>query len=66
MKHSNRQFGDHFSGFGRQSEKFSLIGVCIRRNFTPWFKFIRACFYVGGGPQVGQVPRLTVVVYIYT
>ena len=22
-------------GFGRQSEKFSRIGACIRRNFTP-------------------------------
>ena len=40
MKHSNRQFGDQFSGFGRQSEKFSLISACIRRNFTPWFIFI--------------------------
>ena len=35
MKHSRRQFGDLFSGFGRQSEKFSRIGACIRRNFTP-------------------------------
>ena len=35
MKHSSRQFGDSFSGFGRQSEKFSRIGACIRRNFTP-------------------------------
>ena len=35
MKHSNRQFGDLFSGFGRQSEKFSRIGACIGRNFTP-------------------------------
>ena len=35
MKHSNRQFGDYFSEFGRQSEKFSRIGACIRRNFTP-------------------------------
>ena len=40
MKHSNRQFGDQFLGFGRQSEKFSLISACIRRNFTPWFIFI--------------------------
>ena len=36
MKHSSRQFGDKFSGFGRQSKKFSRIGACIRRNFTPW------------------------------
>ena len=35
MKHSSDQFGDYFSGFGRQSEKFSRIGACIRRNFTP-------------------------------
>ena len=35
IKHSSRQFGDYFSGFGRQSEKFSRIGACIRRNFTP-------------------------------
>ena len=33
---SSRQFGDYFSGFGRQSEKFSRTGACIRRNFTPW------------------------------
>ena len=25
MKHSSLQFGDQFSGFGHQSEKFSLI-----------------------------------------
>ena len=36
MKRSSGQFGDYFSGFGRQSEKFSRIGACIRRNFTPW------------------------------
>ena len=36
MKHSSRQFGNQFSGFGHQSEKFSHIGTCIRRNFTPW------------------------------
>ena len=35
MKRSSRQFGDLLSGFGRQSEKFSRIGACIRRNFTP-------------------------------
>ena len=35
MKRSSRQFGDLLSGFGRQSEKFSCIGACIRRNFTP-------------------------------
>ena len=35
MKHSSRQFDDYFSGFGRQSEKFSRIGACISRNFTP-------------------------------
>ena len=35
MKHSSRQFGGYFWGFGRQNEKFSLIGACIRRNFTP-------------------------------
>ena len=33
---SSPQFGDYFSGFGRQSEKFSRIGACVRRNFTPW------------------------------
>ena len=32
MKHSSRQFGDLFSGFGCQSEKFSCIGASIRRN----------------------------------
>ena len=32
---SSRQFGDYFSGFGHQSEKFSRTGTCIRRNFTP-------------------------------
>ena len=36
IKHSSRQFGDYFSGFSRQSEKFSRTGACIRRNFTPW------------------------------
>ena len=36
------------------------------------YLFIRACLHVGGGPQVGEesqlseVPRLAVVVYIYT
>ena len=35
MKRSSRQFGDELSGFGRQCEKFSRIGACIRRNFTP-------------------------------
>ncbi len=35
---SSRQFGDQLSGFGRQSEKFSRIGACIRRNLTPWTK----------------------------
>ena len=34
-KHSSRHFGDQFSGFVRQSEKFSRSGACIRRNFTP-------------------------------
>ena len=34
MKHSSRQFDDYFSGFG-ESEKFSRIGACISRNFTP-------------------------------
>ncbi len=37
---SSRQFGDHLSGFGRQSEKFSRIGACIRRNLTPWTTII--------------------------
>ena len=65
MKHSNRQFGDQFSGFGRQSEKFSLSRPDL-------YLFIRACLHVGGGtqvgeePQLGEVPRLAVVVYIYT
>ena len=35
MKHSSRRFGDQFSGFGRQSEKFSHIGACNRYNFMP-------------------------------
>ena len=35
MKRCSRQFDDKLSGFGRQSEKFSRIGACIRRNFTP-------------------------------
>ena len=35
MKHSSRQFGAYFSGFGRRSKKCSRIGACIRRNFTP-------------------------------
>ena len=30
------------------------------------YLFIRACLHIGGGPQVGEVPRLAVVVYIYT
>ena len=30
MKHSSRQFGDKFPGFGRQSEKFSCIGAISR------------------------------------
>ena len=29
MKHSSRQFGDQFSGFGRQGEKISRIVACI-------------------------------------
>ena len=32
---SSPQFGDYFSRFGRQSEKFSRTGACIRRNFRP-------------------------------
>ena len=36
---SSHQFGDYFSGFGHQNEKFSCTGACIRRNFTPrWMK----------------------------
>ena len=35
MKHSSCQFGNLFLGFGCQSEKFSRIGTCIRRNFMP-------------------------------
>ena len=35
MKRSSCQFGNQLSGFGRQSEKFSRTGACIRRNFTP-------------------------------
>ena len=35
MKHSSYQFGNKFSGFGCQSEKFSRIGTCISRNFMP-------------------------------
>ena len=27
---------------------------------------MRACLHVSEGPQVGEVPRPTVVVYIYT
>ena len=30
------------------------------------YLFISACLRVGGGPQVGEVPRLAVVVYVYT
>ena len=26
----------HMLRFENQSEKFSRIGACIRRNFTPW------------------------------
>ena len=37
IKRSSRQFGDYFSGFGRQGEKSNRIGACIRRNFTPCF-----------------------------
>ena len=37
IKRSSRQFGDFFSGFGRQGEKSNRIGACIRRNFTPCF-----------------------------
>ena len=36
VKHSSHQYGNQFSGFGHQSEKFSSIGTCIRLNFTPW------------------------------
>ena len=45
MKDSSRQFGDQLSGFGRQSEKCSRIGACIRRNFTPCNKeqFVMVC-----------------------
>ena len=32
---SSCQFGDYFSGFGCQSEKFSHNGACIWRNFMP-------------------------------
>ena len=35
MKHSSHQFGDQFSGFGCQSEKFGHIGASIRCNFMP-------------------------------
>ena len=31
MKHSSCQFGDSFSEFGRQSEKFSSIGAVWRK-----------------------------------
>ena len=37
--HLSVRFGDKFSGFGHQSEKFSHIGACIRRNFMPWTKY---------------------------
>ena len=37
MKHSSCQFGDQFSGFGCQSEKFSCIGTCIMSNFMPFY-----------------------------
>ena len=39
MKHASHQFGDWFSGFSRQSKKFSHIGTCIRCNFMPWTKY---------------------------
>ena len=29
IKHSSRQFGDYFSGFSRQSEKFSRTGAVL-------------------------------------
>ena len=58
MKHSSRQFGDYFSGFGRQSEKFSRIGTCIRRNFTPCYgyKVINQLYdFKGGFTTFGQL-----------
>ena len=48
MKHSSRQFGDKFSGFGCQNENFSRIGACVFvffvlfvsvRLFVPFFFF---------------------------
>ena len=41
IRNSSRQFGDSFSGFGRQREKFICIGACIRRNFTPYRLVLR-------------------------
>ena len=35
IRNSSRQVGDLFSGCGCQWKKFSHIGTCIRRNFTP-------------------------------
>ena len=50
MKHSSRQFGDKFSGFGCQNENFSRIGACVFvffvlfvsvRLFVPFFFFFK-------------------------
>ena len=38
----------------------------LRKISNYFYLFIRACLHIGGGPQVGEVPRLAVVVYIYT
>ena len=43
MKHSSCKFDNLlFSGFGRQSEKFSCIGTCIRCNFMPWIVILES------------------------
>ena len=41
MKHSGRQFGYYFSGFGRQSENFvalaPVLGAILRPGYPPQF-----------------------------
>ena len=38
----------------------------LRKISNYLYLFIRACLHIGGVPQVGEVPRLAVIVYIYT
>ena len=43
----------------------SISSAAAEKISNYLYLFIRACLHVGGGPQVGEVPRLAVVVYIY-